>query len=161
ARSADLIAARVREAAGLRTVFHHHCATFVETRAEIDELMTRTNPSLVGLCLDTGHASFGGADPLAVLETWRDRIWHVHLKDCDPDVSTRSAREGWDYQESVRRGVFCELGRGRVDFPAVVTRLGEMGYDGWLVVEQDVLPSMGSPAASAVRNRTYLGTLGL
>jgi inosose dehydratase len=161
ARGADLIAARVRDDSGLRTVFHHHCATYVETAAEIDEVMRRTDPALVGLCLDTGHASFGGGDPVVTLDTWRDRVWHVHLKDCDPEIASRAAREEWDYQESVRQGVFCELGRGRVDFPSVLRRLHASNYDGWLVVEQDVLSSMGTPAESAARNRAYLKSLGL
>jgi inosose dehydratase len=161
ARGADLIARHVREETGLRTVFHNHCAAFVETAAEIDEVMTRTDPALVGLCLDTGHASFGGGDPVATLDTWRQRVWHVHLKDCDPEIAARSAREGWDYQRSVGEGVFCELGGGRVDFPAFLARLRETDYDGWLVVEQDVLPSMGSPADSAARNRAYLTSLGV
>jgi inosose dehydratase len=161
ARGANLIARRVAEETGLRTVFHHHCATFVETAAEIDRLLERTEPSRVGLCLDTGHAAFGGGDPVAVATRWRDRIWHVHLKDCDPAVRTRAAAEEWDYQQSVRQGVFCELGRGVVDFPAILALLRESGYDGWLVVEQDVLPSMGTPAESARRNRDYLRTLGV
>jgi inosose dehydratase len=161
ARGANLIARRVRDETGLRTVFHHHCATFVETEAEIDELLRRTDGSLVGLCLDTGHATFGGGDPVAVASRWRDRIWHVHLKDCDPTVRVRAGSEAWDYQQSVRGGVFCELGRGSVDFPSVLRLLGEIGYNGWLVVEQDVLPAMGTPAESAARNRTYLRSLGI
>ena len=161
AAGADRIAAAVKETTGLRTVFHHHCATFVETAAEIGELMTRTNPSLVGLCLDTGHATFGGGDPIAIFDAWRDRIWHVHLKDCDPEVRRRAAAEKWDYPTSVRQGVFCELGKGAVDFPAVLERLRRAGYAGWLVVEQDVLPSMGTPAESAARNRAYLRSLGV
>jgi inosose dehydratase len=161
ARGADRIARAVRDATGLRTVFHHHCATFVETRDEIDDLMSRTDPALVGLCLDTGHCAFGGGDPVATLDRWRDRIWHVHLKDCDASVKARAAAEGFDYQQAVRAGVFCELGRGTVEFPAIIARLRDSGYDGWLVVEQDVLPSMGSPAASAARNREYLSSLGI
>jgi inosose dehydratase len=161
ARGANGIARRVADETGLRTAFHHHCATFVETPAEIDELMRRTDPALVGLCLDTGHATFGGGDPVAIASRWRDRIWHVHLKDCDPAIRARAAAEGWDYQQSVKAGVFCELGRGSVDFRTVLTRLRETGYDGWLVVEQDVLPSMGTPAESAARNREYLRSLGL
>jgi inosose dehydratase len=161
ARGADRIARDVREATGLRTVFHHHCATFVETPREIDELMSRTDPSLVGLCLDTGHCAFGGGNPVTVLDRWRERVWHVHLKDCDPDVKFRAVRDHWDYQESVRRGVFCELGRGSVDFRAVLGLLRSSGYQGWLVVEQDVLPSMGTPAQSAERNRGYLRSLGI
>ena len=125
-----------------------HCATFVEAPWEIDALMSRTEPSILGLCLDTGHCAFGGGDPVATLDKWRDRIWHMHLKDCDPAIKARAAAEGWGYIEAVRQGVFCEL-------------LNASGYDGWLVVEQDVLPSMGSPAESAVRNRRYLKTLGV
>jgi inosose dehydratase len=84
----------------------------------------------------------------------------VHLKDCDPDVKAQSARESWDYQQSVGHGVFCELGKGSVDFPAVLSSLRSAGYNGWLVVEQDVLPSMGTPAESAARNRAYLKSIG-
>lgn len=161
AAGATAIAAAVKNQTGLRTVFHNHCATFVETPAEIDELMARTDPSLLGLCLDTGHAAFGGGNPIETFDKWRSRIWHVHLKDCDPAIRQRARTEKWDYPTSVRQGVFCELGKGEVDFPAVVDRLKRTGYDGWLVVEQDVLPSMGTPAESASRNRAYLRSLGL
>ena len=158
---ANAIAAAVKEQTGLRTVFHNHCATFVETPAEIDELMGRTDASLIGLCLDTGHAAFGGGNPLAIFDKWHGRIWHMHIKDCDPAIRQRARSEKWDYPTSVRNGVFCELGKGEVDFPAVVDRLKRIDYPGWLVVEQDVLPSMGTPAESAARNRAYLRSLGL
>src|SRR5262249_49326585 len=78
----ERVAAEV-ERVGLRTVFHHHCAGYVETPDEIDALLSRTDPSLLGLCVDTGHLTFAGGDPLAALEAWGDRVWHVHFKDCD------------------------------------------------------------------------------
>jgi inosose dehydratase len=161
ADGAERIAREVRERTGLRTVFHHHCATFIETPWEIDGLLERTDPALLGLCFDTGHCVFGGGDPAAMLDKWGERVWHVHFKDCDPAIKARAAAEGWGYLESVRHGVFCELGRGAVDFPAVLKRLQSLDYHGWIVVEQDVLPSMGSPAASAARNRQYLRQLGV
>jgi len=161
ARGANRIAQDVRIETGLRTVFHHHCATFVETPSEIDEVMERTDPGLVGLCLDTGHCTFGGGNPLATLKRWQSRVWHVHLKDCDPTLKARAARDGWDYQQSIRQGVFCELGRGEVDFPGVLSFLRSVNYRGWLVVEQDVIPSLGTPLESAHRNRDYLRTLGV
>jgi inosose dehydratase len=151
----------VLDATGLRTAFHHHCAGWVETPAEIDALMRRTDPGLLGLCLDTGHLTFGGGDPLATLSRYADRVWHVHFKDCDPAVARQARERGWDYFEAVRRGIFCELGRGSVDFPAVASALAARGYGGWVVVEQDVLPGMGTPAASARRNREYLRSIGL
>lgn len=161
AAGAERIAGAVREQTGLRTVFHHHCAGYVETPDELDRLMSLTDPNLLGLCLDTGHYRFGGGDPLAAVAGYGERIWHVHFKDCHPDVAARSRSEGWDYFESVRHGVFCELGQGEVDFVAVLATLRQQGYSGWIVVEQDVLPGMGSPKASARRNRDYLRRIGL
>jgi len=161
AAGAERIARAVREATGLRSVFHHHCATFVETPDEIDALMRRTPHDLLGLCLDTGHATFGGGDPVTLADRYGERIWHVHFKDCSREVAHRARSEAWDYVTAVRHGLFCELGHGEVDFTGVRDRLRAHGYDGWIVVEQDVLPSMGTPAASADRNRRFLASLGL
>ena len=158
---ANLIASEVKTATGLRTVFHHHCAGFVETTAEIDKFLSLTDPSLVGLVLDMGHYMFGGGDPLLALKKHQKRIWHIHFKDCDPEIATRSRTEQWDYFKSVGNGVFCELGKGAVDFSAIVKELESQEYSGWIVVEQDVLPGMGNPKVCAQRNRDYLKSLGL
>ena len=90
AQRTERVAADVRHAAGLRTVFHHHCAGYVETPREIDALLSRTDPALLGYCLDTGHLMFAGGDPLAVIAKYGDRIRHVHFKDCDPALAARS-----------------------------------------------------------------------
>jgi inosose dehydratase len=161
AEGAEKVARAVKAETGLRTVFHHHCAGYVETPAEIDTLLRLTDPALLGLCLDTGHYRFGGGDPLACLRQHFDRIWHVHFKDCQPKLAARSHSEGWDYFASVRNGIFCELGQGEVDFAAFKAELEKLGYDDWIVVEQDVLPGMGSPKESARRNRQFLATIGL
>jgi len=161
AKGVDRIAAAVRDETGLRTVFHHHCAGYVETPDEIDALMQRTDPTLVGLCLDSGHATYGGGSAIELLSRHRARIWHVHFKDCEPHVANLARRERLDYQDALRRGLFCELGRGSVDFPALLRDLHKTNYEGWIVVEQDVLPAMGSPVASAMRNRRYLRDIGL
>ncbi len=153
------IAQSVRDNTGLRTVFHHHCAGYIETPTEVDMLMQRTNPNLVGLCFDTGHYRFGGGEPLDIFDQHADRIWHVHFKDCQPEIAACSRKDRWDYFQSVGKGVFCELGQGDVNFPAFVTELENMEYDGWIVVEQDVLPGMGSPYESAERNFQYLNTI--
>ena len=161
ARGANAVVGAVRDRTGLRTVFHPHCGSFVETGQEVDLLMHRTDPSLVGLCLDTGHLTFGGADPLSVFERYRDRVWHVHFKDCEPAIAAEARRDRRDYFTAVRDGVFCELGRGSVDFASLVESMRRAGYDGWVVVEQDVLPALGTPEQSGRRNRQYLKTLGL
>ena len=161
AEGVENIARAVRDETGLRTVFHHHCATFVETPAEIEALMKRTDPALVGLCLDTGHATYGGGSPADLLERYRERVWHVHFKDCDPQVAARARAEAWDYHTALRHGLFCELGKGSVDFAALLRDLDATGYEGWIVVEQDVLPAMGAPLDSASRNRRYLRQIGV
>ena len=161
AAGANRITLTIREQTGLRTAFHHHCAGFVETPAEMDRLMASTDPALLGLCLDTGHCAWGGGDSLAALSRYGDRVWLVHFKDVDASIAARARAEGWGYFEAVRRGVFCELGRGQVDFPAVRDLLVAQGYEGWLVVEQDALPSMGAPGESAQRNRDFLRSIGL
>ncbi len=161
AEGANKVASEVKKQTGLRTVFHHHCAGYVETPDEIDTLMSLTDPNTLGLVLDMGHYMFGGGDPLDALKLYNKRIWHVHFKDCDPVVAEKSRSMNMDYFQSVREGVFCELGKGAVDFSAIVQELNSQKYDDWIVVEQDVLPGMGNPKVCADRNRKYIKTLGL
>ena len=161
AEGATKVAEAVKKEAGLRTAFHHHCAGYIETPAEIEKLMSLTDPHLLGLVFDCGHYRFGGGDPVEGLRKYGKRVWHFHFKDFEPNVGKQSAAEGWDYFQSLNHGVFCELGKGDVDFPALMAELKRIGYDGWGVVEQDVLPGMGKPKESARRNREYIQSLGL
>ena len=166
ARGATLIARAVEDETGLRTVFHHHCAGYVETPDEIARFLDETDPALIGLVFDTGHFAYGagpdGCDAVSAgLDRFSERIWYVHFKDCTPVVAYRARDAQWDYFEAVRHGIFCELGQGCVDFPTVLDRLHDQDYRGWIVVEQDVLPGMGDPRESARRNRAYLRKLGL
>jgi inosose dehydratase len=162
ATAASRLARRVRDEAGVRTVVHQHLGTLTETGAEMRRLMAMTDPDLLGICLDTGHWTFGtGEDPVDAVREFGGRIWHVHFKDADPAVMAESRRLGWHGLESTGHGVFCELGKGAVDFPGVLAALRAIGYDGWIVVEQDILPGMGDPKESARRNREYLRGIGL
>ena len=162
AAAANRLARRVRDEAGIRTVVHQHLGTLVETGAEVRRLMAMTDPDLLGICLDTGHWTFGtGENPVDAVREFGSRIWHVHFKDADPAVMAESRANEWDGLTSTGHGVFCELGKGSVDFPGVLAALTETGYDGWIVVEQDILPGMGNPRESARRNREYLRGIGL
>jgi inosose dehydratase len=166
ARGAEQVARAVRDATGLATAFHHHCAGYVETPDEIARLLELTDPDLLGLVFDTGHFLFGAAGAEdqtipAALDRFGERIRHMHFKDCHPRIAAQARAEGWDYFEAVRRGVFCELGQGTADFAAATAWLRARDYRGWVVVEQDVLPGMGAPKESAARNRAYLRTIGL
>ncbi len=161
-KGVNRVAEAIRRQTGLRTVFHHHCAGYVEAPWEIEALLRVTDPKLVGLCFDTGHYRFGGGpDAAAAFRQFRDRIWYVHFKDCNPAMRVQAKEQGWDYFESLKHGIFCELGKGDVNFAAVANELRGTNYQGWIVVEQDVLPGMGEPKEYARRNREFLRHLGL
>jgi inosose dehydratase len=143
---------------GVSTAFHHHAGTFVETPKEIARLCENTDPSLIGLCLDTGHYLYGGGDPVEAVKKYGSRIWHLHLKDVRLPVLDSVRREGLGFLEAVRRDIFCELGEGAVDFPSIKEGLASCDYDGWAIVEQDVDTDQPGvqPFESAVRSRRYL-----
>jgi inosose dehydratase len=160
AEGAEKVASAVKKETGLRTAFHHHCAGYVETPTEIEKLMSLTDPNLLGLVFDCGHYRFGGGDPVEGLKKYGKRVWHFHFKDYHSGFGRQGIKEGWDYFQSVSAGVFCELGKGEVNFPALLAELKKIGFEGWGVVEQDVLPGMGKPKESAKRNREYIRSLG-
>jgi inosose dehydratase len=152
ARAADL--ARTR---GFEPAFHPHAGTYVETPQEIERLLELTD---VGLVFDMGHVLLGGGDPLKALREWRERINHVHAKDVRTDVLRGVIAEGLGLPEAWARGVFCELGSGDVDPASLLSELEASGYTGWVVVEQDWVPSpaddAAKPAAAQARNRRWL-----
>ncbi|MBL8175368.1 MAG: TIM barrel protein [Bryobacterales bacterium] len=158
ADGANKVGRAVLSETGLRTVFHHHCAGYVETPDEIAKLLDLTDPAALGLVFDTGHFAFGAGhfQIVEALERFKERILYIHLKDCQPGVARQARENQWDYFEALRHGVFSELGKGGVDFPAVLRWLKQRAYSGYVLVEQDVLPGMGAPKESAARNRQYL-----
>lgn len=160
AKAIDRIAHAVRDATGLRTAFHHHAGTYFETAEELARVMELSDPDLVGLCLDTGHYAYGGGDPVEAVRRFGDRIWHVHAKDCNGELLARARGEAWGYTQAVNARLFCELGRGVVDLPAVFSELQRIGYSGWVVVEDEVAPGTGIPLESACRDREFLRGLG-
>ncbi|TVQ05356.1 MAG: xylose isomerase [Balneolaceae bacterium] len=161
ANGVENIAKTVKDETGLNCVFHHHCAGYIETPWEIEKLLDSTSPEYVNLCFDTGHYAFGGGDPVEALTQFRERIGHVHFKDWSRTIFDEVVEDGLDYFEAVGKGIFCELGKGSIDFSAVLDELNKQKYSGWIVVEQDVLPGMGSPKESAKRNRDFLTSIGL
>src|ERR1035437_2473113 len=161
AKGADQLACVVFEETGLRTVFHHHSSSSIETPDEIATLLSLTDPNHLGLVFAAGHYCYGAnsSGVVAALDRFGDRVWYIHLKDCQPEVARRARAEQWDYFTALRHGVFCELGKGCVDFPAFLRRLKTRGYEGYVLVEQDILPGMGNPKESARRNREYLRSI--
>jgi inosose dehydratase len=162
AAGVNQVAQRIYDELGLKVVFHHHCGGYVETPEETRQLMDRTDPTLVGLCLDTGHWEYAGGDALQAVREYGERVRYLHLKDHDPKIRALAQTEQMDYFAATAAGVFCELGQGSVDFPGIIQAMDGLGYDGWAIVEQDVLTDdLDAPRESARRNREYLRSIGL
>jgi inosose dehydratase len=149
---------------GLRVAFHHHAGGHVETPEEVDRLFSLFPASELGLCLDTGHYIYGGGDAVAFLKKQVSRVWCVHLKDVYDAKANEARRAKMNFHAAIRHGIFAPLGKGSVDFPQVVSLLRNGNYDGWVVVEADVLPGgvgADSPLANAIAGREYLHKLGI
>lgn len=141
------------QAEGMRIVYHHHMGTVVQSEADIHALMAHTGPAL-HLLLDTGHATWGGADPASLAARYRPRISHVHTKDVRPAVMREAAAGDWSFLESVVAGIYTVPGDGMVDFAAVFRALPD--YQGWVVVEAEQDPAKANPLAYARRGFSHL-----
>lgn len=129
-------AASLVRAAGFEPTFHHHAGTFVESPAEIDRFLGSVD---VDLTLDTGHLFIAGGDPLDAIHRWGDRINHLHLKDVDLAQLQRVLTAGGGMAEVWSSGSFVAFGQGDIDLAAVMDAVAARDFDGWIVVEQDVL----------------------
>lgn len=146
---------------GLTVSIHAHAAGFIDFEPELERLLDEVDESLLKICFDTGHHSYAGFDPVAFLRRHVGRVAYMHFKDIDPVVKARAIRDRTGFYDACGQGIFCNLGRGDVDFPAVRELLLQAGFDGWCTVEQDCDPTLDvSPAEDARANRTYLSSIG-
>ena len=136
---------------GITACFHPHANTHVFTELEIDILLENTDPSKVGLCIDTAHTNVAGMDVVKAFEKYADRIAYVHFKDVDPDTTENPE---WPMAR------FRPLGVGTCDFKGVYKVLKQNGYDGVICVELDKQPVCNYKSAMISRNYLY-DTLGL
>jgi inosose dehydratase len=154
--------AELVKSAGLQLVYHHHMGTVIQTEAEIDRFMAGTGPA-VKLLLDTGHATWGGADPVRLARLYRDRIGHIHCKDVRESVRAESERNDWSFLDSVLAGVYTVPGDGRVDYVSVFREVPD--YSGWVVIEAEQDPEKANPyqyVSMGYRNLVrFLGEAGL
>ena len=127
---------------GLRPVVHPHAGGYIEFEDEVERLVDDMD---VDLCIDTGHFAYARIDPVAAIERYAGRIGHMHLKDIRPDVLARVDAERLSFWEAIEAGIFCPLGDGLVDLPAVLAALDEVGYEGYATIEQDRTPGGGAP----------------
>ena len=134
--------------------------TIVESEADIDAFMAACGPS-VNLLLDTGHASWAGADPVRLAKRYRNRIGHFPAKDVRPDMIAQARAGDWSFLDAILGkgsdlSVYTVPGDGAVDYPSVFREL--KGYSGWVVVEAEQDPQKANPLAYAKQGVAYLRT---
>lgn len=132
---------------GVAVGYHNHMGNLGERPEEVARILDAADPRYVKLQLDTAHYRQAGGDPARAVETYADRLLFLHVKDVESPVPGGAA-------DSYR---FVELGRGKVDFPALFAALRRVKFHGWAVVELDAVPdSSRTPKESAILSRRYL-----
>jgi inosose dehydratase len=143
-------------------VFHSHADSHVGTQEQIERFLEGTDPETVGLCLDTGHVAYCGADNLRIVRDHPDRIRYVHLKQVDPEILARVRDEGLGFAPAVRLGAMVEPPLGEPDMPPLLAALGALDRDLFCIVEQDMYPcGFGAPLPIARRTYEYFESCGL
>ena len=146
---------------GLTVSIHAHAAGFIDFEPELERLLAEVDEDILKICFDTGHHSYAGFDPVAFMRRHIGRIAYMHFKDIDPVVKARAIANRTGFYDACGQGIFCNLGRGDVDFPAVRQVLLDAGFQGWCTVEQDCDPTLDvSPVDDAAANRGYLSSIG-
>ncbi len=157
----EAIADRARERFGVRAVIHPHAGGYIEFADEIARVAHDIPKALAGLCLDTGHISYAGMDPVETLATYADRLDYVHFKDIDREKFDEVIGRRIRFFEACGEGVMCPIGRGCIDYPAIRELLTRIGYAGFITVEQERDPrNAGGSLADVKASRDYLRSVG-
>ena len=127
-----------------RLAYHYHLGTAVETAAELDRFLASTN-ARVGLVIDTGHATLGGIDPVALVRDHPERVAHVHCKDVRARRHRAFFDEGRSFLDGVVGGMFTAPGDGDIDFLPFFRALKDIDYDRWIVIEAEQDPRVADP----------------
>ena len=147
--------------AGVTACIHPHWGTMVQNVDEVEKVLDN---SKVGLCLDTGHLAAGGADVVALAQKYADRVDIVHAKDVHKEMTDKLLPGELTWSQGVKDGMFAPIGDGDIDFKAVVEALNKAGFDGYYVLEQDIMideepPADGGPKKSAEKSFKALQAL--
>lgn len=76
----------------------------------------------IGMCLDVGHDFRNGCDPSLDLQKYHTRVFDMHIK---------------DETEASRRGVCTIIGRGLINFPALIRTMRKVNYTGMCSLEYE------------------------
>jgi len=146
---------------GLTVSIHSHAGGYMDFKTELDALLNEIDERYLKICVDTGHQTYAGFDPIAFIDQNFERVSYIHVKDIDPEVQAAVIENRTGFYDACGQGIFCNLGKGSVDFLAARQLLLNRGYAGWITVEQDCDPSLGvSPLQDAASNRQFLSAVG-
>ncbi|GAB2752761.1 sugar phosphate isomerase/epimerase family protein [Sinomonas soli] len=157
----DELGRRLAEQFGLRQQFHSHADSHVQAQADIERLLENTDPELLTLCLDTGHAEYGGASSVDLIRKYPERIGYLHLKQIDPDVLAKVRAENMTWAAANTAGVMAEPPSGLPDLREVIEAVEALDRPIFGIVEQDMYPvAFDVPLPIAKRTRNYLLSCG-
>ncbi|WP_342619440.1 TIM barrel protein [Rhodoferax sp. GW822-FHT02A01] len=146
---------------GVRAVIHPHAGGYIEFADEIDRILDDVPHSIAGLCLDTGHLYYSGMDPAQWLKRHAARLDYVHFKDINAGLLQQVFGEHIAFFDACARGVMCPIGQGVIDYPQVRQTLLEIGYQGYITVEQERDPRNAfSSLDDVMASRNYLCSAG-
>jgi inosose dehydratase len=155
------IAKLARDRFGVRATIHPHAGGYIEFADEIARIAADVPADLAGFCLDTGHLAYAGMDPVKTLRLYADRLDYIHFKDIDPGVFPLIMQERIRFFDACAKGVMCPIGRGSIDYPAIRSLLTELGYAGYVTIEQERDPrNRTSVLADLAASRDYLRDIG-
>jgi inosose dehydratase len=131
------IGEQARDGYDVRAVIHPHAGGYIEFEDELDRVAEDVPSEIAGLCLDTGHMDYSGMDPIETLRRYAGRTDYIHFKDIDAakyaDVMKRHLR----FFDACAEGVMSPIGRGRIDYLGLRDLLNEIGYAGYITIEQE------------------------
>lgn len=155
------IADRALRKYGVRATIHPHAGGYIEFEDELARLAEDIGHETAGLCLDTGHLAYAGMDPVTTLRRYADRLDYIHFKDIDPAVFTAVMSRRIRFFDACAEGVMCPIGRGNIDYPAIRVLLTELGYAGYITIEQERDPrNAGGVLADLAASRAFLRDTG-
>lgn len=134
---------------GIQTNYHNHMGQLGQTPEEVKIILENCDDKNVNFLLDIAHYFQGGGDPVTVLNTYKDRIHNLHLKDVRPNSNG-----------DAKAYTFVELGQGKLNLPAFFEALDYIGFKGWGIVELDTVPDKEkTPVQCAGITKAFLQSL--
>lgn len=147
---------KVAKKYGVKIAYHPHLGTGIQTEEEVDRLMNHTDPDLVGLLLDTGHAFVSDGSYVSLLEKYKDRIVYLHLKDVYKEKEAIFRKKGFSLKDAIINNLFTVPGQGDIDFDPVFHFLLNTNYQGWVVVDTELNPSKVNSLELAIKAHNFI-----